>query len=184
MRTGIKKSLKTTEIFFDEGSDILVINTYNTSLKNRLTAYARVLYAVSDDGYHFSEPKPYVWDDGSILENYNTQQKWMIAKDGLFLVYNRKGANNDHIFRHRAPLFMTRFDEERECLVRSEEVILVPEMGARLGNFCVFTLSENEAWLSVAEWMQRYTGDSHICANYGSNNALWISRVRFGEKPI
>ena len=41
MRTGIKKNHKTTEIFFDEGSDILIINTYNTSLKNRLTAYAR-----------------------------------------------------------------------------------------------------------------------------------------------
>ena len=41
MITGIKKSHKTTEIFFDEGSDILVINTYNTSLKNRLTAYAK-----------------------------------------------------------------------------------------------------------------------------------------------
>ena len=142
------------------------------------------LYAVSEDGYHFSEPKPYRWDDGSILENYNTQQKWMTAPDGLFLVYNRKGANNDHIFRHRAPLFMTRFDEEGECLVRSEEVILVPEMGARLGNFCSFAVSENEAWVSVAEWMQRYLGDSHVCANYGSNNALWIARVRFGEKPI
>ena len=41
MRTGIKKTHKTTEIFFDEGSDILIINTYNTSLKNRLTAYAK-----------------------------------------------------------------------------------------------------------------------------------------------
>ena len=41
IRTGIKKTHKTTEIFFDEGSDILIINTYNTSLKNRLTAYAR-----------------------------------------------------------------------------------------------------------------------------------------------
>ena len=41
MRTGIKKTHKTTEIFFDEASDILIINTFNTSLKNRLTAYAR-----------------------------------------------------------------------------------------------------------------------------------------------
>ena len=41
MRTGIKKSLKTTEIFFDEGSDILVINTCNTSLNNRLAVYAK-----------------------------------------------------------------------------------------------------------------------------------------------
>ena len=41
MRTGIKKTHKTTEIFFDEASDILIINTNNTSLKNRLTAYAK-----------------------------------------------------------------------------------------------------------------------------------------------
>ena len=41
MITGIKKSRKTTEIFFDEGSDILVINTYNTSLKNRLLAFSK-----------------------------------------------------------------------------------------------------------------------------------------------
>lgn len=39
--TGIKKEHKTTEIFFDERSDIVIINTYNTSLKNRLTAYAK-----------------------------------------------------------------------------------------------------------------------------------------------
>ena len=39
--TGIKKEHKTTEIFFDERSDTVIINTYNTSLKNRLTAYAK-----------------------------------------------------------------------------------------------------------------------------------------------
>ena len=41
MITKVKKHLKTTEIFFDEKSDILIVNTYNTSLKNRLTAYAK-----------------------------------------------------------------------------------------------------------------------------------------------
>ena len=41
MITKMKKSHKTTEIFFDEASDILVINTFNTSLKNRLKAYAK-----------------------------------------------------------------------------------------------------------------------------------------------
>ena len=41
MITGIKKEHKTTEIFFDERSDTVIINTYNTSLKNRLTAYAK-----------------------------------------------------------------------------------------------------------------------------------------------
>lgn len=40
MKTGLKKSQKTTEIFFDEASQWITVNTYNTDLKNRLTAYA------------------------------------------------------------------------------------------------------------------------------------------------
>ena len=55
MITGIKKSHKTTEIFFDEGSDILVINTYNTSLKNRLLAFSmehpELCAQTDDDGF-------------------------------------------------------------------------------------------------------------------------------------
>ena len=135
------------------------------------------LYAVSDDGYTFSEPKPYVWDDGTVLENYNTQQHWMINKDGLFLAYTRKGAHNDHVFRHRAPIFMTRFDEERECLIRDEEVILVPELGARLGNFCALAPNDNEAWLITAEWMQSWGEELGICEKYGSDNSLWFTKV-------
>ena len=41
MKTGLKKSQKTTEIFFDEASRWITVNTYNTDLKNRLTAYAK-----------------------------------------------------------------------------------------------------------------------------------------------
>ena len=41
MKTGLKKSQKTTEIFFDEASRWITVNTYNTNLKNRLTAYAK-----------------------------------------------------------------------------------------------------------------------------------------------
>ena len=135
------------------------------------------LYAVSDDGYNFCEPKPYVWDDGSVLENYNTQQHWMRNKEGLFLAYTRKGAHNDHVFRHRAPIFMTRFDEERECLICDEEVILVPELGARLGNFCVIEANENESWLVTAEWMQSWGEQLGICEKYGSDNSIWIAKV-------
>ena len=40
MKTGLKKSQKTTEIFFDEASRWITVNTYNTNLKNRLTAYS------------------------------------------------------------------------------------------------------------------------------------------------
>ena len=41
MKTGQKKAQKTTEIFFDEASRWITVNTYNTDLKNRLTAYAK-----------------------------------------------------------------------------------------------------------------------------------------------
>ena len=40
MKTGLKKSQKTTEIYFDEASSWITVSTYNTSLKNRLTAYS------------------------------------------------------------------------------------------------------------------------------------------------
>lgn len=41
MKTGLKKSQITTEIFFDEAIRWITVNTYNTDLKNRLTAYAK-----------------------------------------------------------------------------------------------------------------------------------------------
>ena len=130
------------------------------------------LYAESDDGFHFSEPKPWVWDDGTVLENYNTQQHWVCNEKGLFLAYTRRGAHNDHVFRHRAPIFMTRFDEDRKCLLRDEEIILVPELGARLGNFNVIEATEKESWLMTAEWMQ-----PRGCEKYGSDNSLWRARI-------
>lgn len=40
MITGIKKKDKLTEIWFDETGSAVNIHTYNTDLKNRLTAYA------------------------------------------------------------------------------------------------------------------------------------------------
>ena len=40
MKTGLKKSQKTTEIFFDEANPMVEIRTHNTGLKKRLTAYA------------------------------------------------------------------------------------------------------------------------------------------------
>ena len=41
VKTGLKKSQKTTEVFFDEASRWIMVRTYNTDLKNRLTAYAK-----------------------------------------------------------------------------------------------------------------------------------------------
>lgn len=130
------------------------------------------LFAESEDGLRFSEPKPWVWEDGTLLENYNTQQHWVRNEKGLFLVYTRRTEYNDHVFRNRAPLFMTRFDEERKCLIRDQEVVLVPELGAQLGNFTVLEISEKESWVSTTEIM---TGVG--CEKYGGDNSIWIAKV-------
>lgn len=135
-----------------------------------------------DDGLHFSEPKKWTFDDGSDLGNYNTQQHWVTGGGGLYLVYTRRGANNDHIMRHRAPLFIAQVDPERVCVIRETERILVPERGARLCNFGVTRIDENESWVAVAEWMQTTLPDpfdSTICEKHGSDNSVYVAKIRF-----
>lgn len=57
--------------------------------------------AKGNDGLHFSPMKEWTFDDDSILGSYNTQQHWVSHSDNaLYLVYTRKGANNDEVFRH------------------------------------------------------------------------------------
>jgi hypothetical protein len=126
------------------------------------------------DGLHFDEPKPWTWDDGTELGNYNTQQHWVTHSGALYLVYTRRGANNDHVFRHRAPLFMAQVDPKRLCVLRAAERILVPERGARLGNFGVVNVSPSETWVTVAEWMQ-----PRGCEKYGSDNSVYAARIRW-----
>ena len=54
MKTGLTKQAKTTEIRFDERSPLITVCTYNTSLKNRLAAYAlrfpNLCKQIDDDG--------------------------------------------------------------------------------------------------------------------------------------
>ena len=57
MKTGLKKSQKTTEIYFDEKDPLIHIRTHNTDLKNRLSDYAvkypeqcRCIYADRETG--------------------------------------------------------------------------------------------------------------------------------------
>ena len=106
--------------------------------------------AVSDDGLNYGAIKAWTFDDGSDLGSYNTQQKWVTHSDGLFLVYTRRGANNDHIIRHRAPLFIAQVDTETLCVIRSTERIAVPERGKALGNFDATAINEHETWITVA----------------------------------
>ncbi len=131
------------------------------------------LLATSTDGYVFSKPKPWVWDDGTILENANTMQRWIRFRDNLYLVYTRKDPMNRHVFRRRAPLYIALFDETEKCLVRAKERILVPELGADLGNFHVCDISDAEAILTTAE-----TPMSPYSAQFGSDNSIWSVHIR------
>lgn len=129
------------------------------------------------DGLHFDAPKKWTFDDGEILGNYNTQQHWLTHGDTLYLVYTRKGADNDHVFRHRAPLFMAEIDQDRLCVKRATERIIVPERGARLGNFGITKVSPDEAWIVVTEWMQ-----PKGCEKYGSDNSVYVARLTWGSE--
>ena len=138
--------------------------------------------AVSDDGLHYSEPKRWTFDDGSDLGNYNTQQHWVVHSKALFLVYTRRGANNDHVMRHRAPLFMARIDPENLQVIRDTEQILVPEKGARLGNFDITEINESETWVTVAEWMQALGpnySDATPLVKRGADNRIWVAKLRW-----
>ena len=130
--------------------------------------------SVSLDGQHFSTPQRWTFDDGSDLGNYNTQQHWLTHGGRLWLAYTRRGLDNDHVFRHRAPLVLGEVDLDRLCILRESEQILVPQRGARLGNFGVAEVGANESWVTVTEWMQPVG-----CEKYGSNNAVWVSKVKW-----
>ena len=132
--------------------------------------------AQSTDGQIFDDYKPWTFDDGTELGSYNTQQHWVTHSDALFLVYTRRGANNDHVFRHRAPLFMAQVDPEKLCVIRETEQVLVPERGARLGNFGVTDVSPTETWVTVAEWMQ-----PHGVEKYGSDGSVFVARIQWNK---
>ena len=141
---------------------------YFLTLRNDVRGYV----TAGDDGLHFDEPRPWTFDDGSELGNYNTQQHWVTHADALFLAYTRRGADNDHVFRHRAPLFMAQVDPERLCVLRDTERAVVPERGARLGNFQTMDVTPEETWITAAEWMQPVG-----CEQYGSDNTIWAARI-------
>ena len=107
--------------------------------------------ARSDDGLNYEPIREWTFDDGEVLGSYNTQQHWVTTPRGLFLVYTRRGANNNHIMRHRAPLFIAQVDPERLCVIRDTERVVIPEDNATLGNFGVIKIAPNESWVVVAE---------------------------------
>jgi hypothetical protein len=132
--------------------------------------------AVSQDGLHFDKPQPWKWDDGKELETGDTQQHWVPHSDGLYLAFTYKRPDNGHVFRHRAPLFLARVDAAKLALIRETLRVLVPERGARLGNFAVVDVTPDESWVTVAEWMQ-----PKGCEKYGSDNSIYAARIHWSR---
>lgn len=161
---------------FCEPSITFAAGRYFLTLRQYTAAYV----AAGDDGLHFGEAIPWLFDDGSELGNYDTQQHWLARGDDLYLIYNRRGANNDHVYNHRAPLFIAKVDTDNLRVIRESEQILVPERGARLGNFGVTKVNDNEYWVGVAEWMQTIAPNHHdptICEKYGSDNSVFLAKI-------
>ncbi|MDG2221978.1 MAG: GDSL-type esterase/lipase family protein [Rubripirellula sp.] len=146
------------------------------TLRNDLRAYV----SVSQDGLNYRPVKAWTFDDGEELGSYNTQAHWLVSGNGLFLVYTRRGANNDHIIRHRAPLFIAQVDPDRLHVIRSTEKTVVPERGATLGNFGVTTISDGESWVTVGEG-----NVDDEAENRGADGSLFLARVKANPiKPV
>jgi hypothetical protein len=128
------------------------------------------------DGLHWDAIQPWTFEDGEELGSYNTQQHWVTRGDKLFLVYTRRGADNDHIMRHRAPLFMARVDRESLHVMRNTERVVIPERGATLGNFGVCQLGPGESWVTVSEGVW-----NDEARKRGATGATYIARIQWND---
>lgn len=145
-------------------------DTYYMTIRHAKRSYV----TRSRDGLHFEPLKAWTFDDKSDLGSYETQQHWVTHSEGLSLVYTRRGLNNDYVFRNRAPLLMAQVDPKRLCVLRETERELMPNRGARLGNFGVTDVSADETWVTDSEWMQPKGVDK-----YSSDGTVWVSRIQW-----
>lgn len=146
---------------------------YYVTLRADHTAFV----ARSTDGLHFDRIEEWKFDDGKPLGSYNTQQHWVTISGGLFLVYTRRGANNDHIMRHRAPLFIGQVNPKSLRVIRATEKVLIPENGATLGNSGVCRISHNESWITCGEGLLR------LGKRKGENNKVLVVKITTKSLP-
>jgi len=155
-----------------EPSLALYRGRYYLTLRNDARAYV----TVGEDGLHWAPTRAWTFDDGSELGSYNTQAHWLTHSGGLFLAYTRRGADNDHIMRNRAPLFLAQVDPERLQVLRSMEQVLIPERGVMLGNFGACTISAGESWVTDAEYIHGDQPDPR-----GADGSVFAARVQWSE---
>lgn len=112
------------------------------------------------DGLNYEPFAEWTFDDGQVLGSYNTQQHGLTHNETLYLIYTRRGANNDHVMRHRAPLFIAEVDPEKLHVRRATEKILIPESNADLGaGFAVVEVNPHETWVVTSEIPTRGSRD-------------------------
>ncbi len=152
---------------------------YFMALRNDITGYV----TTSNDGLNYADPVPLCFDNGELLGNYNTQQRWVRnGDDELYLIYTRRDADNDHVFRHRGPVMIARMDTSSLRIIRETERILIPNRGARMGNFMATEISPRQSWFTVAEWMQNDDighgrKGAEYCAGFGSDNSVFLADI-------
>jgi hypothetical protein len=164
---------KPTGLGFVEPSIVDFQGTYYLTLRNVHGAFV----TTSQDGLHFQPVQAWTFDDGKDLGSYETQAHWLTHDGGLFLVYTRKGANNDHIARNRAPMFMAQVDTQKLQVIRKTEQVVLPERGVMLGNFGAAAITAEESWITDAEFIQN--GKKHP---RGADGTVWLGRVKWLPK--
>lgn len=147
--------------------------TYYLTLRNDARGYV----TKGSDGLTWAPMQPWRFDDDTDLGSYNTQQHWLVHKDGLFLAYTRRGADNDHIARNRAPIFLAQVDPATLRVMRRTEQAILPERGVMLGNFGAAQITQNEWWVTDAEF--HFGTQPHA---RGANGSTFAARIQW-PKP-
>jgi hypothetical protein len=128
------------------------VATFNGRYFLTMRADHSAFVARGKDGLNYEPFLEWKYDDGQVLGSYNTQQHWITHHGALYLAYTRRGANNDHVMRHRAPIFIAQVDPEKLHVIRQTERILFPENNADLGaGFGVIDYSAGETWVITSE---------------------------------
>ncbi len=148
---------------------------YYLTLRHDTAAFV----TTSNDGLHFEPVRKWTFDDDQDLGSYNTQAHWLTHSGGLFLTYTRRGANNDHIMRNRAPLFIAQVDPENLRVLRRTEQVLLPERGVMLGNFGAAAVLGYESWVTDAEFI--VSDKPHP---KGADGTVWLGRVNWSKPNL
>jgi len=170
MVAGVRCAFDGTELKIKEVGPPLKNNVGRGLLEPSITRYQNQFFmtiraedghgyvAVSPDGLNYKRKTAWAWDDGQPIAMSTTQQHWLTHSDGLFLVYTRKDDSNRNVIRWRSPLWISRVDPEKLCLIRETEQVVLPLVGdginkpnevALMGNFAVTNLSPSESCVTV-----------------------------------